>query len=240
MQNGLIEAVGADVTGAGRRGRDRRRRHDGLSRPHRHGQSRPAPTSRSTYRSRSRVRATLEEAERAKRTLILRPQRRGGRARAARTRRNCRASPRAASRQRPRDAAPGSSSRARARWSTSPPPEFEPSSAPSPSRARGLEIVRSPVALHVALTRVRPGDGYPAALLGSDRVRAPELHRRAVPAARAPALREGYQTGLARPSFDPALDAMQPALARTPAGRVRGRTRSARSSAPSTWRRSST
>ena len=71
LRNGLIEAVGADVAVAGRRDSHRRRRHDGVPGPHRHGEragldaAPPAPPA--TFR-------TLEDAERFKRSVILRPE----------------------------------------------------------------------------------------------------------------------------------------------------------------------
>ena len=91
-------------------------------------------------------------------------------------------------------------------------PEFAPIVGATVEPRAGLSVVRSPVALHVELTRVG-GDGFPAALLGGIAFVQAELHRRAVPAAGPTAIPEGTNRVVARPSFDPALEAMQPALA---------------------------
>ena len=75
----------------------------------------------------------------------------------------------------------------------------------------GLSVVRSPVALHVELARVG-GDGFPAALLGGIAF----VRQSFIDAQYQHAVQQRYQktaAGVSRPSFDPALEAMQPALA---------------------------
>ena len=78
---------------------------------------------------------------------------------------------------------------------------------------RGLQIVRAPVALHVEFVSNVRGDGYPASLLGVMAfVRQSFLdaqHQQLV-------ARHGERTrGGPRPDYDPALEALQPALAGT-------------------------
>jgi imidazolonepropionase-like amidohydrolase len=78
---------------------------------------------------------------------------------------------------------------------------------------RGLQIVRAPVALHVECVPNVRGDGYPASLLGVIAfVRQSFLdaqHQQLV-------ARHGERTrGGPRPEYDPALEALQPALAGT-------------------------
>ena len=79
---------------------------------------------------------------------------------------------------------------------------------------RGLQIVRSPVALHVALGGGGGrGGGYPVSLLGTI-----AFVRQGFLDAQHQLLEEQryekVKTGIARPSIDPSLDAIQPALAR--------------------------
>ena len=78
---------------------------------------------------------------------------------------------------------------------------------------RGLQIVRAPVALHVEFVQNVRGDGYPASLLGVIAfVRQSFLdaqHQQLV------AGRDERTTGGPRPEYDPALEALQPALAGT-------------------------
>ena len=79
---------------------------------------------------------------------------------------------------------------------------------------RGLQIVRAPVALHVALGGGGGrGGGYPASLLGTI-----AFVRQGFLDAQHQLLEEQryekVKTGLARPAIDPSLDALQPALAR--------------------------
>jgi imidazolonepropionase-like amidohydrolase len=75
---------------------------------------------------------------------------------------------------------------------------------------RGVQIVRTPVALHVEFARNPQGDGYPASLLGSI-----ALVRQSFLDAQYQQLAgqhyERVKSG-ARPVYDPALDALQPAL----------------------------
>jgi imidazolonepropionase-like amidohydrolase len=78
---------------------------------------------------------------------------------------------------------------------------------------RGLQVVRTPVALHIDIPNGAPGDGYPNSLLGvlsfirqsfldaQDQQLAGQRYER---------LKAG---GVARPNYDPSLDALQPALA---------------------------
>ena len=90
-------------------------------------------------------------------------------------------------------------------------PEFEQIVGAVVQPRAGLSVVRSPVALHVELARVG-GDGFPAALLGGIAF----VRQSFIDAQYQQLVQQRYQkspAGLARPSFDPALDAMQPALA---------------------------
>lgn len=90
-------------------------------------------------------------------------------------------------------------------------PEFEPIVGAIAEPRTGLSVVRSPVALHVELARVG-GDGYPEALLGGIAF----VRQSFLDAQYQQNLEQHSQknaTGSARPPFDPALDALQPALA---------------------------
>ena len=90
-------------------------------------------------------------------------------------------------------------------------PEFAPIVGAVVQPRAGLSVLRSPVALHVELTRVG-GDGFPAALLGGIAF----VRQSFIDAQYQHLVQQRYQKGpanLARPSFDPALDAMQPSLA---------------------------
>lgn len=90
-------------------------------------------------------------------------------------------------------------------------PEFEPIVGALAQPRAGLSVVRSPVALHVEMTRVG-GDGFPAALLGGIAF----IRQSFIDAQHQHAVQQRYEktpVGLSRPSFDPALAAMQPALA---------------------------
>jgi imidazolonepropionase-like amidohydrolase len=90
-------------------------------------------------------------------------------------------------------------------------PEFTPIVGAVVEPRAGLSVVRSPVALHVELARVG-GDGFPAALLGGIAF----VRQSFIDAQYQQMVQQRYQkgpAGLARPPFDPALDAMQPALA---------------------------
>lgn len=77
---------------------------------------------------------------------------------------------------------------------------------------RGVQIVKSPVALHVAFTGNLRGDGYPASLLG-----AIAFVRQSFLDAQHQQLAQRHydrlKSGMPRPTYDPALDALQPALA---------------------------
>jgi imidazolonepropionase-like amidohydrolase len=90
-------------------------------------------------------------------------------------------------------------------------PEFAPIVGALAQPRAGLSVVRSPVALHVEMTRVG-GDGFPVALLGSIAF----IRQSFIDAQYQHMVQQRYQktpAGLSRPSFDPALEAMQPALA---------------------------
>ena len=90
-------------------------------------------------------------------------------------------------------------------------PEFEPIVGALAQPRAGLSVVRAPVALHVEMTRVG-GDGFPAALLGGIAF----IRQSFIDAQHQHAVQQRYEktpVGLSRPSFDPALAAMQPALA---------------------------
>ena len=90
-------------------------------------------------------------------------------------------------------------------------PEFEPIVGAIAEPRAGLSVVRSPVALHVELARVG-GDGYPEALLGGIAF----VRQSFVDAQYQQMVEQRYQknsAGVARPAFDPALTALQPALA---------------------------
>src|SRR6185503_1943570 len=90
-------------------------------------------------------------------------------------------------------------------------PEFEPIVGAVAEPRAGISVVRSPVALHVELTRVG-GDGYPAALLGGIAF----VRQSFIDAQYQQLVDQRYQkapAGHARPAFDPALAAIQPALA---------------------------
>ncbi len=90
-------------------------------------------------------------------------------------------------------------------------PDFEPIVGSLVEPRAGISVVRSPVALHVELQRVG-GDGFPAALLGGIAF----VRQSFLDAQHQQLAQQRYQkspAGLARPPFDLALEAMQPALA---------------------------
>jgi imidazolonepropionase-like amidohydrolase len=77
---------------------------------------------------------------------------------------------------------------------------------------RGLQVVRTPVALHIEFPGNVRGGGYPVSLLGAIafvRQSFLDAQHQALAAARY----ERVKTGAARPQHDPTLDALQPALA---------------------------
>jgi imidazolonepropionase-like amidohydrolase len=81
---------------------------------------------------------------------------------------------------------------------------------------RGLQIVRTPVALHVAFATPGGGrgGGYPVSLLGTISF----VRQGFLDAQHQNLEKQRYErakAGVARPIFDPSLDAIQPALART-------------------------
>jgi imidazolonepropionase-like amidohydrolase len=81
---------------------------------------------------------------------------------------------------------------------------------------RGLQVVRTPVALHVslALSGGGRGGGYPVSLLGSISF----VRQSFLDAQHQQLEKQRYERtkgGVARPIYDPSLDAIQPALART-------------------------
>jgi hypothetical protein len=78
---------------------------------------------------------------------------------------------------------------------------------------RGLQIVKTPVALHVEFSNNPRGDGYPASLLGSIAF----VRQSFLDAQHQQAEHQRYErlkASVPRPLYDPALDALQPALAR--------------------------
>lgn len=90
-------------------------------------------------------------------------------------------------------------------------PDFEPTVGATVVPRAGLSVVRSPVALHVELQRVG-GDGFPLALLGGIAF----VRQSFIDAQHQQLVQQRYQkspAGFTRPPFDPALDAMQAALA---------------------------
>jgi imidazolonepropionase-like amidohydrolase len=93
-------------------------------------------------------------------------------------------------------------------------PVDEPQIGAVADERRGLQVVRSPVALHVALGGSGGrGGGYPASLLGTI-----AFVRQSFLDAQHHRLEEQYyeknKAGVARPDYDASLDALQPALAR--------------------------
>jgi imidazolonepropionase-like amidohydrolase len=90
-------------------------------------------------------------------------------------------------------------------------PEFQPIVGAVSQPRAGLNVLKSPVALHVELARVG-GDGFPSALLGGIAF----VRQSFIDAQYQQLVHQRYQkspAGLTRPSFDPALEAIQPALA---------------------------
>lgn len=81
---------------------------------------------------------------------------------------------------------------------------------------RGLQVVRTPVALHVSLALAQGGGrggGYPVSLLGSIAF----VRQSFLDAQHQQLEKQRYEkmkTGVTRPTYDPSLDAIQPALAR--------------------------
>jgi imidazolonepropionase-like amidohydrolase len=79
---------------------------------------------------------------------------------------------------------------------------------------RGLQVVRSPVALHVSLGGGGRGAGYPASLLGSIAF----VRQSFLDAQHQQLEEQRYEktkTAIVRPEYDASLDAIQPALARS-------------------------
>ena len=208
LKNGLIEAVGADVTpppdavvidGAGMTV------YPGLI-----DMGNPAGTDITLNLAQTQQGSrTTDEAERAKRTLILRPHVLAAEhvrldapelARlAAGGVTSVLATP------------PGILFKGQSALVNVTTPEFEPIVGAVVQPRAGLSVVRSPVALHVELARVG-GDGFPSALLGGIAF----VRQSFIDAQHQHLVQQRYQkgpAGLARPSFDPALEAMQPALA---------------------------
>jgi imidazolonepropionase-like amidohydrolase len=91
-------------------------------------------------------------------------------------------------------------------------PEEDPQIGAVADPRRGLVIVRAPVALHVAFTERPRGNAYPVSLMGVIAF----VRQAFLDAQHHQLAAEQYQrakTGVARPLYDPALDALQPALA---------------------------
>jgi imidazolonepropionase-like amidohydrolase len=78
---------------------------------------------------------------------------------------------------------------------------------------RGLQIVRTPVALHVEFPGNVGGDGYPASLIGAIAF----VRQSFIDAQHQQLTAQRYErvkaAGVPRPTYDPSLDALQPALA---------------------------
>ena len=78
---------------------------------------------------------------------------------------------------------------------------------------RGLQIVRTPVALHVEFPGNVRGDGYPVSLLGAIAF----VRQSFLDAQHQQLVAQRYErvkaAGIPRPNYDPSLDALQPALA---------------------------
>ncbi len=161
IRNGLIEAVGAIVTAPADAQVIDGSRPDRLSRPDRHGQLDRLDLQ--VNRQQPRAVRTTEEAERWKRDLILRP--------AANAADHLQESPELA-----RLASAGITSvlstppgvivKGRARWSMSPRRSTSRRSAMSATFARGIQVVRTPVALHIEFPGGVGGDAYPVSLIG--------------------------------------------------------------------------
>ncbi len=95
-------------------------------------------------------------------------------------------------------------------------PSDEPQIGAVADPRRGLQIVRTPVALHVALAAGGGGrgGGYPVSLLGTIAF----VRQSFLDAQHQQLEKQRYErakSGVARPMYDPSLDAIQPALART-------------------------
>lgn len=78
---------------------------------------------------------------------------------------------------------------------------------------RGLQVVRTPVALHIDMPNGAPGDGYPNSLMGVIsfiRQSFLDAQYQQLTGQRYERMKGG---GAARPNYDPSLDALQPALA---------------------------
>ena len=93
----------------------------------------------------------------------------------------------------------------------SPPDEPQIGSVADPRR--GLQVVRTPVALHVAFSSGGGRGGYPVSLLGTIAF----VRQSFLDAQHQQLEKQRYErakTGVPRPMYDPSLDAIQPALAR--------------------------
>lgn len=214
LRNGLIDAVGADVAvppdatvidGAGMSV------YPGLiDMGNAAGLDAAPPVAPATFR-------TLEDAERWKRSVILRPELEAARvvrpdapelARlAASGVTTVLATPTA-----------GLFKGQSALVNVSAPPD-EPQIGAVADPRRGLQVVRTPVALHVSLALGSGGGrggsgGYPVSLLGSIAF----VRQSFLDAQHQQLEKQRYdkaKSGVARPAYDPSLDAIQPALART-------------------------
>ncbi len=78
---------------------------------------------------------------------------------------------------------------------------------------RGLQIVRTPIALHIGFPDSVAGDGYPVSLIGAIAF----VRQSFLDAQHQQATVQRYErlkaAGVPRPNYDPTLDALQPALA---------------------------
>ena len=213
LRNGLIDAVGADVAvppdaividGAGMSV------YPGLiDMGNAAGLDAAPPATPATFR-------TLEDAERWKRSVILRPELEAARVVRPDAPELARL---AASGVTTVLATPTSGlfKGQSALVNVSAPPD-EPQIGAVADLRRGLQIVRTPVALHVSLA-LGPGGGrgggggYPVSLLGSIAF----VRQSFLDAQHQQLEKQRYdkaKSGVARPAYDPSLDAIQPALAR--------------------------
>ena len=78
---------------------------------------------------------------------------------------------------------------------------------------RGLQILRTPVALHVEFPQTIAGDGYPVSLIGAIALVRQSFLDAQYQQAAASRYERMKGVGLPRPTHDAALDALQPALA---------------------------
>lgn len=91
------------------------------------------------------------------------------------------------------------------------PPDDEPQIGAQADVRGGLLVVKTPVALHVEFSERTPGGGYPASLMGVIAF----VRQTLIDSQHSRLAAQAYARktpGVARPNFDPALDALAPAL----------------------------